>query len=142
MDVTFRPRLPNRAKAMLVTTSVAFPTITANTTTHVHVPKPARRAYLVGLTAHCSTVGVDADGTILATAKRYDFSATADVTCSSAKDIEAMVAFKAELFSLLGGTTQLFAKEDLLRVAFVNNSAAIDTQPANGYLVAEWALLD
>jgi len=142
MDTTFRPREPYRAKSEIVTVTAAIPTLTANTTTTVHVPTPARRSFLLSASIQCSTIPADADGAITATVKRYDVSGAAAVSMSSALDCEALVALTATRFTMLSGSTRIKAREDTLRVDFVNDSAAIDTQFANGFVVLELALLD
>ncbi len=142
MDTSFRPREPYRSKAQIVTQSVAIDTLTANATTTIHIPTPARRAFVLSATIHQGTVAADSDGAINATLKRWDDSAGSGVSMSSAYNMEAATARRAERLTMLGGSSRVKAKEDTLYLDVVNDSAAINTQPANAFVVVELALLD
>jgi len=142
MNTAFLPRLPGRARTQIVCSVVAIPTLTVNVTNTIRLPTPSARAYVLKCSITQSVVGNDADGTLLATLKRRDISAGADVTISSAFNIEGQVANSAnERFVLLGESTRLKAREDTLFVDIVSNTAIIDTQPV-GFIYVELALLD
>lgn len=83
----FRPK-PGRYGTMPVFLTVQpTPTLTANNTTIFKVPSPYRRCYFVRGSVSCTTVPADADGTILATFKKYDASADAAVSLTSTLDL-------------------------------------------------------
>jgi hypothetical protein len=142
VDTSFRPREPYRSKAQIVTVSASLGTLTANDTTTIHIPVPARRGFILSASVHQGTVAADADGTILATLKRYDASATSLVALTSAFNLEGQTARSADRLTMLGGTTRYKAREDTLVLEVVSNSAAINTQPADAFVVVELALLD
>ena len=143
MDTTFRPREPFRTKAEIVTVSASIGTLTVNATTTIHIPTPGRRCAILSASICQQTKAADADGTVLATLKRRDISASADVAASSAYDMEAATNRQVDRVTMLGGTAnRIKAKEDSLFLDVVNNSAAIDTQPVNAFVVVELALLE
>jgi hypothetical protein len=87
--------------------------------------------------SRASPCPVDADGTILATLKKWDKSAGAAVTLSAALDLEALVAKQVTDFTLLSTLTddqRTLDVGDTLYVEIVNNSAAIDTQPSGSFI--------
>lgn len=147
-DRAFRP-LPGRYGAQVVTVSRLVPTLTANTTTTINVGAPVgdsrrtEKCKLLGVAVSAITPPADADGTILASVIKRDVSASSDVTLSSATlDLETLTAETQADFSLVEDDSQLtFDAGDILEVDVVNNSVAIDTQPGEAIIVAEFALL-
>lgn len=106
--------------------------LTANATNTLHLGGTNSRSWIAGVCTSCLTVPADADGTIVATLKKWDVSAGAAVVLSSALDLEALVAKTATPFTILATLTddqRTLDTGDTLYVEIVNNSAAIDTQP-------------
>lgn len=119
--------------------------LTANNTTIFRVGTPPTRAMFNGFTATTVTVPADADGAILAYAYKYDASADAAVAVSNSLDLEALVTREGtEAAPVTDGSnaTVTFDTGDALEIHVVNNSAAIDTQPAGLVFVAEFLLLE
>lgn len=146
MDFRFRPKKTSRSGMQLVTTCAALGTLTANATTTFYIPTPRRRCVPVRVSYQCSTVAADADGTILGTLSKRDVSAGANVTLSpgtfSLEGVTAETATEVPLTSTLTDAQRTFAEGDTLKLAVVNNSAAIDTQHANASVTVEWAVLE
>lgn len=122
--------------------SIQASTLTASTTTSFRIPTPKRRLRVLRGTYCAHTLPIDADGTVLATLKKYDISAAAAVSLSSAVSlkVDVSVADTATAFTLLTTLTeaQLTVDEgDTLFVDVVSNSAAIDTQPVDLQFVVE-----
>lgn len=114
--------------------------LTANNTTIFRLGPVTRRSFLRGGAASVVTVPADADGTILATIRKYDASAAAAVTLTATLDLEALTTRAGSLFTLLSTVTNeqlTFEVGDAIEVHVVNNSAAIDTQPAGLVFNAE-----
>lgn len=109
-------------------------TLTANQTNTRSMGGVNRRAFVERLSVSARTVPVDNDGTLLATVKKRDASAGANVTLTAAFNLETLVANASSAIALLSTLTddQLTLDQgDTLFVEIVNNSAAIDTQPAD-----------
>jgi hypothetical protein len=135
----FKPK-PGRFGVEVSFVSAALGNLTANTTTTFYIPTPRRKCFIERITYHASTIVVDADGTVLATVKKWDDSAGAAVSLTAAFSLEGLTAKRATLIPLLATLTpaQLTIDEgDILFVDIVNNSAAIDTQHANAAIVVE-----
>lgn len=118
--------------------------LTANVTNTLFGGGTYVRSWISKVAASCFTVPVDADGTILATLKKWDKSAGAAVTLSSALDLEALVAKETTCFALLSTLTddqRTLDIGDSLYVEIVNNSAAIDTQPVGLNFIPELFIL-
>jgi hypothetical protein len=91
------------------------------------------------------TVPEDADGTLVATLRKYDASADATVTLTGNIDLEALTTREETSVKVLGTLTDAqltMDTGDALEVHVVNNSAAIDTQPAGLTFVAEMLVLE
>lgn len=119
--------------------------LTANATTIFRLGSIGRRAVIGRLTAVTVTVPADADGTILATLRKYDASADAAVTISQNLDLEALVtreAGSANPITSLSDVDLTLDVGDALEVHVVSNSAAIDTQPAGLIFTAELLVLE
>ena len=121
--------------------------LTANTTTRVDISPAPRKAFVDKVMVSQQTLVADSDGTVLATVKKYDASANASVTLSSALSLEAdaQVASEGAFFALLSTLTdaqRTLDEGDVLYVDIVNNSAAIDTQPANLRFAASVEILN
>jgi hypothetical protein len=114
--------------------------ITANTTTAIPLASPVRKNIIARVTAQVTTVPTDADGTILATLKKFNQVSGVTTVLSSALDLEALTARKPVQFTLLSTLSEWqlqLAEGEYLYVDVVNNSAAIDTQPKELTFTAE-----
>lgn len=132
MITAFLPRNPNRAGSIPILVEVLAGTVTANTTTTHRGPAIPSLSYLAKAIVSCSTVGADADGTILLTLKKYDASANAAVTLSSAFDLETLTANEGALLTILSTLTDEQRRLDVGDTLFfeiVSNSAAFNTAP-------------
>lgn len=120
--------------------------LTANATTIFRLGGfGGRRVRFSQLGATVVTVPADADGTILATAVKYDASANSTVTLSANLDLEALVTREESFANPLGTLTDAEITLDVgdtLEIHVVNNSAAINTQPAGLVFTAEVVVLD
>jgi hypothetical protein len=111
--------------------------LTANATNRYVVATPTHVCRLDAITVpRCSveTVPADADGTILATLRKYDASANAFVDLTDALSLEGLTTKESAAFVIKTGLDDddiTFEIGDVLYVDIVNNSAAIDTQPTN-----------
>lgn len=106
--------------------------LTVNDTTILWVPTPKGKFVFTGFAAQCDTPGADSDGTILATVRKYDASGDAHVTLSAAIDLEAVTTKERAVAGVASAATEaqlLLDDGDVLNIAVVSNSAAIDTQP-------------
>lgn len=150
MQNHFKP-LPGRFGTQLVTVQTghiggsnylggASP-LTANNTTKFYLGPVPCKCIFSRLAVSCHvTVPVDADGTIVATAFKYDAVANAQVQVSPAVNLEALTLHEGTIVKQYTGATeaQLVLQEgDTIEVNVVNNSAAIDTQPAGLVFLAE-----
>lgn len=119
--------------------------LTVNNTTTFRLPTPPYKSQFLRLCASVVTVPADADGTILARAMKYDAAADAQVTLSADIDLEALVTRELTRVGILSTATppQLVfnGTSDALEINVVNNSAAIDTQPAGLVFTVAFALL-
>ena len=144
-ETHFRPK-PGRYGVQCVTTSTGPITApTANVTTTYFLPTPRRKSRVARVSVSVLVVPVDADGTLLATLKKRDNLNAADVTLSSALDLEALVTKTPTALTFLTTLTdgQLTLQEgDQLFVEIVSNSAAIDTALTQGFLVSELLFLE
>lgn len=117
--------------------------LTANSTTTFQLPPPPVKSRFLYLAASVVTVPVDADGTVLARAMKYDGTAAAQVQVSADLNLGTLTAHKLGKSALLSTATlaaPIFnGTTDGLEINVVSNSAAIDTQPAG--LVFTVALL-
>lgn len=136
----FEPKVAHRSGVLPAFVSGAVAT-TANNTNNNRIPTPLRRALVERASVVLSTIGSDADGTILATLYKYDASAAAAVALSSALSLEAAgvatanVVVELPILSTLTDAQRLLDEGDSLYVAVVSNSAAIDTAPVGTYTV-------
>lgn len=146
MDYRFKPKKTSRSGMQIALTSAPLGTITANTTTTFAVPTPRRRCVPLRITYHCGTVAADADGAITGVLHKRDVSAGANVTLTSALNLEGVTAETATDVALLNTTLtdaqRTFAEGDTAKFIVTNDSAAINTQHANAFLVVEWAILE
>ena len=119
---------------------------TANSTTIFRLGGfGGRRVQFSQLGATVVTVPADADGTILATAVKYDASADAAVTLSQNLDLEALVTREESFANPIATLTDAQITLDVgdaLEIHVVNNSAAINTQPAGLVFTVEVLVLD
>ena len=119
--------------------------LTANNTTTFYLPALGRKARFLALIATTNTVPADADGTILATCQKYSATALAQVAVTGNVDLEALTTKQATSTGPLAGAsdaTLTFQAADGVEVNVVNNSAAIDTQPAGLSFTAVFELLN
>jgi hypothetical protein len=108
--------------------------LTANGTTTFRLGGTAGRKCMVSrFGATVVTVPVDADGAITAVLQKYDASADAVVVLTGPINLETLVTREETSVPFLASLTAAqatFDVGDALEVAVVNDSAAIDTQPA------------
>lgn len=120
--------------------------LTANTTTIFRMGGTAGRKCRVSrLGATVVTVPADADGAITAVLVKYDASANTTVTLTGAINLEALVTREETSVAVLGTLTDAqltLDTGDALEIHVVNDSAAIDTQPAGLVFVAELLVLE
>lgn len=119
--------------------------LTANATNTLNCGAPYRLCSLNQVSVSARTVPADADGTFLVTIKKRDASAAANVTLSAGTfNLESLTAGAASLIPLTATLTAAeltFEEGDTLYIEIVNNSAAIDTQPADLVFVPEFFAL-
>lgn len=111
----------------------AFPVNSTSTLVALVVPTGAGKVRIEKISWVATAVLSDADGTMLVTATARDKSEAADDVLVSAASVEGGVANESADFTLeADGTEKIFTLEegDSVRVAFTNNSAAIDTNGA------------
>lgn len=114
--------------------------LTANATTIFRLGAPNCAALFNGFNISTVTVPADPDGTILGYIYKYDASADAAVQLSAAIDLETLVTREATRATTASGLSYASAyldEGDTLEFHVVNNSAAIDTQPAGLVVTAE-----
>jgi hypothetical protein len=119
--------------------------LTANATTIFRIGGMAGRKCRVSrFGATTVTVPADADGTIVATLRKYDASADTPVTLTDNVDLEALVTREESSTAVLGLSDADLTLDtgDTLEIHVVSNSAAIDTQPAGLVFVAELLVLE
>lgn len=120
--------------------------LTANTTTIFRMGGTAGRKCRVSrFGATTVTVPADADGAITATLRKYDASADTTVTLTGNINLEALVTREETSVAVLGTLTDAqltLDTGDALEIHVVNDSAAIDTQPAGLTFVAELLVLE
>jgi hypothetical protein len=108
--------------------------LTVNDTTTFSIGGIHRKSFIERLSFSQRTVAADADGTVLLTVKKRDASADAAVTLNTAVSLEGRTALESVAITLLSSLTdaeRTCDEGDTLYVEVVNNSAAIDTQPAD-----------
>lgn len=117
--------------------------ITANVTTTLRIGPIGRKARFLRFGASCQTAVADADGTVLARVRKRNNAG--GTTVSNDIDLEALTVNQATYAGPL--TTVLesvlrFAATDVVEIDIVNNSAAINTQPAFLCFTVEFAVLE
>lgn len=144
MVKAFLPRNPARAGTIPILLEVLAGTITANTTTTHRGACLPSRSFLEKAMVSCSTVASDADGTVLLTLFKYDASADAEVTLSSAYDLETLTANEGALMTILSTLTddqRTLDVGDQFLFKVVSNSAAFNTAPVGVRVDAEVLVL-
>lgn len=119
--------------------------LTANATTAIKFGGLHRRAVFLRITASAGTVPADADGTILARGVITATDGTANRDVSADIDLESLTANvtkAADRKAGLADSAVVIKPGETFRVNVVNNSAAIDTQPVDLVVTAEFALID
>lgn len=116
--------------------------LTVNATTTLFLGGSNVRSWISKVALSFFTLPADADGSVLATVKKWDASAGSAVTISAALDCEVtnMVAKVVKEFAILQTLTddqRTLDVGDSLYIEFVNNSGAIDTQPVGGVAYVE-----
>lgn len=114
--------------------------LTANATNTFYAGAPPARSMFSRLAMSCVQVPADADGTILASAWKYDASADAAVQLTDTFNLESLVTREGSFLEPLSTATaaQLtFEEGDTLEIRVVSNSAAINTQPSQLVFNAE-----
>ena len=120
--------------------------LTANSTTIFRLGPVPRKSFLSRFGASTVTVPVDADGTIVAYVIKYNAATDTAVGPLTANlNLEALVTREGILLLPAASATEaqlLFNEGDTLEVHVVNNSAAIDTQPAGLVFTVELLMLE
>jgi hypothetical protein len=119
--------------------------LTVNDTTIFRGGAVPVRCRFLKLGASQTTVVADADGTVLARAMKYDAGDDAATAVSSDIDLEAGTAREQQTAGQLSTATEAtltFDAGDTLEINVVNNSAAINTQPAGLVFVALFEVLE
>jgi hypothetical protein len=122
----------------------ANPATVNNTQSH-RLGGPHRKAVPERFNVAQGTVGNDADGTILIRVKKWDASANAFVVLTDDVNLEGQQADETVVIPIKATLTDEQAtidEGDTLVADIVNNSAAIDTQPANVRVGVELAFLE
>lgn len=152
MDKRFAPR-PGRYGVMLdVKVSTVIGTgglaLTANTTTTYRVSTPVRRSWIESISILNGTVGLDSDGTILATVFHRDNVGSSNIALTAATSLEVDFlaannkVFSVPLLTTLTDAQRICQPGDTVYVDVVNNSAAIDTQPIQNLVQVEFCILE
>lgn len=112
----------------------AFPVNATSVLIPLLVPAGGRgKIRIEGVFWSASAVLSDADGTMLVSVIARDISEGADDTIVNAQSVEAGTANNTAAFTLAAETSEkeyTLEEGDSVRVSFVNNSAAIDTNGA------------
>lgn len=121
--------------------------LTANTTTIFRLGGFAGRSVTpTRLGATVVTVPADADGTIVAKLVRYRASDNTAVDLTGNLNLETLVTREESFVNLLATVADtpaaVLVSGDALEVHVVNNSAAIDTQPAGLVFTVEGLVLE
>lgn len=130
-----------------------FPTtpFTANTTVVYGVGCPPGKAIYLGATIHCTTVGADADGTMLVKIFRRRASDDSRTQLNTDFNVEGLTTLERQRIAISSTVTEAQrivndpgtgTAGDIFEVDLVSNSAAIDTQPTKLILTLEVALLE
>lgn len=120
--------------------------LTVNDTTTFKFPNPYRKCRFVRASMIAGTIAVDADGTVLATVKKLTAPSTkASLTDALSMEAAGLTADTNAVFVNAAAATE--AQRTLLDgesfiVDVVNNSAAIDTQPAAVFITIEVEVLE
>ena len=120
--------------------------LTVNDTTTFKIPSPYRKCRFVRASVVMKTIAVDADGTVLATVKKLTAPSTkASLTDALSWEAAGVTADTVAQFVTLSTATEaqrtLNAGESFI-VDVVNDSAAIDTQPAGINITIEVEVLE
>lgn len=118
--------------------------LTANQTTIFRLGPVTSPMQFEKFGASVTTVPADADGTIVATLRKYDAVANAAVTLTGTLDLEALTTREGTVVGQLSTVTPTdltFNVGDTIEVHVVSNSAAIDTQPVGLVFTAEMVVL-
>lgn len=119
--------------------------LTVNDTTRFRLGGFGRRVRFLRLTACAGTVPADADGTILAHVSKFEDDGTTVRQLSADINLEGLTADVPATAGAYTSATEkhLVVKADeQILVDVVNNSAAINTQPATLTFRVELALLE
>lgn len=145
MDRKFAPKGPRFGVHPVYVSSGVVASPTANTTTTYMIPVPYRKCVVERLFFGQNVVLVDADGTALATFKKYDAATDADVSLNTAVNIESGVTKETTSVTVDATLTEkqrILFEGDSIRVEVVSNSAAIDTAATGLYFGAELLVLE
>ena len=119
--------------------------LTANTTTSSHLDTPYGKFVLLGGTIYVSTLAADSDGTILAQITRRVAVGNGDKVLTAQIDMETMTLLERSAFVLTdppGASDNIFLPGDTIKLEVVNDSASINTQPANLLISFELGYLE
>lgn len=138
---------PGRFGTDIGYTSRTLIDFTANTTVYSTMGTPfTNPAFLERLSFSIQAAGLDADGTLLIRVQKIRGGSGGTVTNLTGQvSVEAAIvtvqpsSFTIDFLTTLTPYDFSFIAGDTIRVEQVNNSAAIDTQPSQLTVVAEWA---
>jgi hypothetical protein len=119
--------------------------LTVNSTTTFRLGALPVRCRFIKLGASQVTVVSDADGTVLARAMRYSAAGDAAAAISADIDLEAGTTREQQTAGQISTATEAgvtFEAGDTCEINVVNNSAAIDTQPAGLVFAALFEVLE
>ena len=131
-DTIFGRNLPEARRVFKASIS-AFPVNGTTTLIPVCMPVGGGKFRVESVQWVASAALSDADGTMLVTVTARDVSESADDVLVNAQSVEAGTANNTAAFTLATETSEkefTLEESDSIRVAFTNNSAAIDTNGA------------
>lgn len=120
---------------------------TVNTTVTYQIPTPPGRLSYLRAAMQCTTVGADADGTMVARIFRRQASDDVRTQLNADFNVEGLVTRERKQLVIATGLkdAQRVVKDpgtgsgDTIEVDLVSNSAAIETQPTNLMISIEMA---
>lgn len=131
--------------SVVVSQAAGSSPMTANSSESILIPTPPGKFVVLGATAVCTTIAIDADGTALAYITKRVASDDSDVVLTAGLDLEAMTVLERTEFVVNkqpGSASNIFLAGDVLKMELVSNSASIDTEPVNLVITVELGYLE
>lgn len=138
----FRPK-PGRFGVAPAWMNTSFGAITASATTTKYMGATPRQSYIEQVAVSALTPPVSAGGTVLITFYKWDASASAAVTLTTAYNLESLTAKVGHvipILSTLSVTQRTFDEGDTLYASVVSD-ASIGTAEVDVVLSADFAVL-